>query len=200
MLCKFKRQLEKFTTTQVIETKSLPLGWGDFETQTMNDRESLVQKHPSVLVLFLPFPVCICFWPVYWFALTPTLNCPSCKWKLAELRKKKNMEKPGPTQKGEKPTGLPGAVPPSPEQSNITHVSLHCSHKQELPRVAAASFLPMRRMMENRTCLTMTFFKERCNYYLIYLHVMVALGPEAASVKALGRVYIAVLLINWSSI
>lgn len=40
------------------------------------------------------------------------------------------------------------------------------------------------------------FFRERCNYYLVYLRVTVALSPETAPVKALGRVYIAVLLIN----
>lgn len=167
----------------------------------MIDRESLLQKHPSVLILVSPFPMCICFWPVYWFPLTPKLNSPSCKWKLAELRKKKATEEPGRRQEGEQLAGLPAAVPPSPEPSNIPHVSLPCAHKQELPRVAAASFLPMRQMMKNRACLTMTFFffRERCNYYLVYLRVTVALSPETAPVKALGRVYIAVLLINWSS-
>lgn len=167
----------------------------------MTNRGSLLQKHPSVLILVSPFPVCICFWPVYWFHLTAMLSGSSCKWKLAELRKKKATEEPGRRQEGKQLAGLPAAVPPSPEPSNIPHVSLPCAHKQELPRVAAASFLPMRQMMKNRACLTMTFFFffKREMHYLVYLRVMVALSPEAAPVKALGRVYIAVLLINWSS-
>lgn len=66
-LREIKRYLENLTEElqELLKTKTLPFAQQDSDPQTMTNKESRPQKHRSILALFLHFPVCIYFWPIF---------------------------------------------------------------------------------------------------------------------------------------